>query len=300
MLFARTAAFVLAGLLAAVWVGPTQAAEEAEELEVLIAAAKDKQDKNRVEACRKIARYGPKAKKAIAVLLGCVKEEAMGLRKAAKEVVDRRQVPGLKGVKDPEAALGIAAADALGAIGPLAKKETAVALRELLLYKPTDKVGFEAEELAEKVGLRLKGALARALGRIDPDGKETIKLLSEDLGAVFKKAARNGVLHDRETAEFAIGICEGLGHARPGGDAAVDVLYQIAQTDFWTGVRIADPDQKRAHKLAAMKALKAIGTAGARNRLGRLVQFSKDEVVKEKAREYLDALKKSGPAAKKP
>src|SRR5262249_52369740 len=101
--------------------------------------------------------------------------------------------------------LGIAAADALGEIGPPAKKKAARALQKLLSDRFTGKLDARrlaemakrdkvvlahAERLAEMAEERLKAALARALSKIDPASARTVKHLTAALERALEDARR--------------------------------------------------------------------------------------------------------------
>jgi hypothetical protein len=189
--------------------------------------------------------------------------------------------------------LGTAAAHALGEIGPLAKKEAANALRKLLGNTPTGKLAARFEMQVEMGDERFKGALARALGKIDPTNKKTVEQLTGLLKqAVEKRRSAEAALIG---AELGSALAEALERAGPAADPAVDALGKLAETNFLR----AKPYKNRAPKLAALKALKAIGTKDAREKLAELAEDADDEVVQKTARKFRDALEKAAPAGKK-
>jgi hypothetical protein len=230
-----------------------------EELDICISVARDPGEAQRVEALKKIARYGPRAKKAVAVLLDCLKS------------------------KD---ALGSAAADALGAVGPAAKKEAAASLREMLA-RYEDPV-FQA-------------AVVAALGQVDPDDRHTIKTLDELLQSVLALSHGQARAVTRLMCQKIAVVLEKAGRAAA---PAINNLYALTNARFYTtryntytyrdAIVEESAADMRSCRLAAVKALEAIGTPEARNRLGRLAVFAADPEVNKAARKSLEVLKERG------
>jgi hypothetical protein len=246
-------AAALAGLVLALPAAVRADDPDDDDLDSYIEVAGDPAEAKRIEAVNQIAKYGPKAKKAVPVLLKCLKEKGR---------------------------LGAAAANALAAVGPAAAKEGVPALREHLpQYTDGDFQGPVATALSKlaandpKTVKAINGLMGEVLGTSTSLMEGRFALLGE----LTEALGRCGKAGDPAVKNiYAFADRQMLVTRYSGGRS------YIAEADLAT---------MRPYRLKVVKALRAIGTKDAQGRLGRIKVTTRDNEVQKAATKALAELK---------
>lgn len=261
----------------------------AADVDTLIRVVQDKQEStiHRETACVELSGLGKEARKAVPALRQALKEGNTPLVLRALHTLQcigpeaASAVPEIVPFVGSESAVSTQAVQTLGSIGPAASSAVPK-LAEALYYQ------YE--------NARYPHAILAAMLTIEKPDAATMKRVTSVLNAVVADVDANKALYGR-AVYFAPPLLEYLRKCGPKSAEAVDGLYRLAtipNSSMWSPNGHDDASRdKLNYRLSALRALAAVGTPEARDKLERIRILTRIAALKAEADKALESFNKA-------